>query len=114
MSQRQPVRILRRITAFVLVAALATGATAHSIAAEANPREERSDAASSSDTKTQSHHGWFGSWASNHERDDASPPFSRSWLASIYFKLITLKSAVQVILAYAWSAGHTKPDNTCN
>jgi len=111
MGQRTSARVFRRLAIYVLVAALAIGTTAHPAAAEADPREQRSDAAVSSSTAAQAHHGSFSIWSSANHKPDANPSFFQSWLASIYVKLALLKSAVQA--AFAWTLGHTKPDNTC-
>lgn len=110
---QQPTRALRRLAIYAVAAVLAIGATTHPAAVEAGPREERSAATSYSSTTIQGHHG-PSFWSSADHQPDANPSFFQSWLASIYIKLMSLKSAVQLVLAYAWNLGHTKPDNTCS
>ena len=115
MGQPTPARAFRRVAAYALAAVLVIGATAQPAAAEAKSPEERVGAASGSApaTATQGHHG-PGKWAPTHDEADAEPSFLQSWWASIYIKLISLRSAIQQALVYAWNLGHSKPDNTCS
>ena len=114
MSQRTSARTFRRLAIYVLVAALVIGTTVRPATAEADPREQRSDAAMNSSTEAQAHQGPFGVWSSADHTPGANPSFFDSWLTSIYVKLVSLKSAAQDALAYAWTLGHTKPKNTCD
>lgn len=113
MGQPEPARAFRRLAIYALAAVLALGATTQAAAVEESPREERSDATGDSSTTVKNHDGPSSIWASTNHDPDAQPSFFQSWLASIYIKLISLKSAVQLVLSYAWKSGHTKPDNTC-
>ena len=90
------------------------GATTHAAAVEASPREKHSDATGDSSATMQGHDGPSSIWSSADPDPDAKPSFFQRWLASIYIKLISLKSEIQLMLSYAWKLGHTKPDNTCS
>ena len=113
MGQPQPARAFRRLAIYALAAALAFGATTYATAVEASPRERGSDATGDSSATTQARDGPSSIWSSAKHDADAKPSFFQSWLASIYIKLISLKSEIQLVLSYAWKLGHTKPDNTC-
>jgi hypothetical protein len=112
MGQPQPARIFRRLAIYAIATTLALGAVTHTTAVEASPREKRSDATGDSEATAQGHDGPSSVWDSAKNDADAKPSFFQSWLASIYIKLMSLKSAVELVLSY-WNPGHTKPDNTC-
>jgi hypothetical protein len=114
MGQPKPGRAFRRLAVYALAAALALGATAHASAVEASPREKHSDATDDSSATMQGHDRPSSIWSSAEHDADAKPSLFQSWLASIYIKLISLKSEIQLVLSYAWKLGHTKPDNTCS
>ena len=114
MGQPEPARALRRFAIYPLSATLAFGAPIHATAVEASPRERRSDATGDSSPTIQEHEGPSSTWASAKQDPDAKPSFFQSWLARIYIKLISLKSAIELVLSYAWKPSNTKPDNTCN
>ena len=114
MGQPKPVPASRRLAIYALAAALALGATTHAAAVEASPREKHSDATGDSSATMQGHDGPSSTWSSADHDPDAKPSLFQSWLASIYIKLISLKSEIQLILTHAWKLGHTKPDNTCS
>jgi hypothetical protein len=115
MGQPKPARAFRRLAIYALAAALALGVTAHATAVEASPREKHSDAPDDSSATMQGHDGPSGGiWSSAEHDADAKPSLFQSWLASIYIRLISLKSEIQLILTHAWKLGQTKPDNTCS
>jgi hypothetical protein len=113
MAQPTSARVRRRVAVYALVAALAMGATTYPPAAEARIPEERSEAAISSTLTRQPHRGPADLWAEIDDGSDAKPSFFQSWLATIYSKLLALKTAVGTALAYAWKLGQTKAPNTC-
>jgi hypothetical protein len=108
------VRACRRLTVYAVVAALCAGAATYPTTVEARPLDNRSDATISSITTKQEQHDNSGVWDQGNEQSEAEPSFFHKWLASIYIKLIKLKSALGSALAYAWNLGHTKPTNTCS
>ena len=114
MGQPKPGRAFRRVAVYALAAALALGATTHATVVEASPREKHSDATGDSRATMQGHDGPSSTWSSADHDPDAKPSLFQSWLASIYIKLISLKSEIELILSYVSKLAHTKPDNTCS
>jgi hypothetical protein len=114
MGRATPGRAFRELSIYVLVAILALGPTIYPSMANPNPLEKRSDATSHSSTKAPVDSGAFSIWSSTDGSSDAKPSFLQNWLAQIYIRLLTVKSALQSVLVYAWHLGHTKPDNTCS
>jgi hypothetical protein len=114
MSQPKPARPLRRLAVYAFAVALAFGATAQATAVEASPREKRTDLAGDSGATIHGNDGPSSIWSSAGHEPDANPSFFQSWLATLFIRLTSLKSAVQQALTNAWKLGHTKPDNTCS
>jgi hypothetical protein len=113
MSRPVSTRILHRLAIYAVIAALVGGAMAPSSAAEARSPEERSEAATKSDSTAPDHQGQIDLWLSTDAEPGPERSF-RSWIASVYSKLLGLKAAIGLVLSQAWQFGHGKPDNTCS
>lgn len=113
MSRPVPTRIVRRLATYAVIAALAGGAMVPSAASEARSPEERSEAATKSDATAPDNQGQIDLWLSTDDEADPERSF-RSWIASIYSKLLGLKAAIGLVFSQAWKLSHGKPDNTCS
>ena len=113
MAQPTSARVRCRVVVYALVAALAMSATTYPPAAEARMPEERSERAVSSAPTVHPLRGPAHLWAEVDDGSDAKPSLFQSWLATIYSKLLAIKTAVGTALAYAWKLGQTKAPNTC-
>lgn len=105
----------RRVASCALIVALSVGATTAPSVVEARSPEERPRTAGDSTSANEDRREGIGHWlATVEDKPEAQPSFIKSWLASVYEKLLGLRVAIRLAFAHAWKWSHGKPDNTCS